>query len=303
MTPWIVLRSHNDGAHVGDTLAGLRRQTVPFRLLAIDNASTDGTREMVAGAADAVVDIPDGAYVPGPVLNLGMERTDGELVVFLNADCTPADDRWLERLLDGMRDDNVAAAFSRQRPRTDCLPLLARDTEDTFGDGTAQARWRHCFSMAASVIRRSVWTAQPFDETLQYSEDIDWTWRARRRGWSVRYVPTSAVFHSHNYTLRQSWRRHLGEGRAEAQIFDWTRWDRSWLRYVLLPLSRRVIADWRYCVARRDWRSALGSPLLRGAQLLGRRRGFLAGWRARAPRPAATARVSTHTASWRVDRT
>lgn len=277
MTPWIVLRSRNDAAYVGDTLRMLARQTVPFRLLALDNDSTDGTREQVAAVADRVIDVLAGAYVPGRVLNLGMRETTGAVVVFLNADCTPDDDRWLERLLSGMEDEQVAAAFGRQRPRPDCDTLLATDAEDTFGDGAAQATWRHCFSMAASVIRRSAWDESAFDEHLQYSEDVDWTWRARQRGWHVRYVAAASVQHSHNYTLRQSWRRHVGEGRAEARIFAWSRWERSWPRYVLLPLARRIARDWRLSVARHDWRSVCHSPLLRGAQVLGRWQGFRAG--------------------------
>lgn len=277
MTPWIVLRSRNDAAYVGATLRMLARQTVPFRLLALDNDSTDGTREQVAAVADRVIDVLAGAYVPGRVLNLGMRETTGAVVVFLNADCTPDDEQWLERLLGGIGDQQVAAAFGRQRPRPDCEALLATDTDDTFGDGVVQATWRHCFSMASSVIRRSAWDESAFDEHLQYSEDVDWTWRARQRGWHVRYVAAASVQHSHNYTLHQSWRRHFGEGRAEARIFNWSRWERSWPRYVLLPLARRIARDWRLSVARHDWRSVCHSPLLRGAQVLGRWQGFRAG--------------------------
>lgn len=284
MTPWIVMRSRNDIAHVRETLRMLRRQTAPFRLLAMDNGSTDGTREIVAAAADRLEDVPAGRYVPGRVLNRAMQLTDGEVVVFLNADCTPDDERWLETLCAALT-PGVAAVFGRQRPRPGCSPLLARDTEDTFGDGRAQASWRHCFSMAASAIRRAAWAEAPFDETLQYSEDIDWTWRARQRQWLIRYVPAASAMHSHNYTLAQSWRRHHGEGRAEARIFEWSPWQRSWPRYVLLPLARRVLSDWRYSLHRRDWRSLPYAPMLRSAQVLGRRQGFRAGWADR-PLPA-----------------
>lgn len=274
MTPWIVLRSRNDAAHVHDTLRMLGRQTVPFRLLALDNASTDGTREAVLAAATRLIDIPEGTYVPGRVLNLGMRETSGPVVVFLNADCTPTNERWLEALLAGIEDPAIGAVFGRQIPRQDCEPLLAKDTLDTFGDGRAQAAWRHCFSMAASAIRRQAWDEAAFDESLRYSEDIDWTWRARLRGWAVRYVQEAAVLHSHNYSLSQSWRRHRGEGQAEARIFTWSRWERSWPRYVLLPFGRRVLNDWRFCLKQGDWRSACRSPLLRGAQILGRWQGF-----------------------------
>jgi len=147
-----------------------------------------------------------------------------------------------------------------------------------LGEAVArQQRWRHCFSMASSAIRRSVWEERPFDESLGYSEDIDWTWRARQSGREIRYVPDSVVLHSHDYTLRQLWRRHHGEGRAEARIFDWEPWERSLLRYSLLPWARQVASDIAYCARAGDWGSVIRSPIVRASATLGRRSGFVRG--------------------------
>lgn len=282
----VIMRSRNDMPLVAETLAMVRRQTVPVRLVNLDNASTDGTREVVEQYTDCLVEVPAGRYVPGRVLNEGMRHAESELVAFLNSDCTPLDEHWLERLLAAFTDD-TAAVFGRQLPRPGCWPIHARDTEDTYGDGRRQASWRHCFSMASSAIRRSVWAEMPFDESLQYSEDIAWTWSVRQRGWQVRYAPESRVYHSHNYRLGQFYRRHYGEGRAEAVIFDWRPWERSLLRYTLLPLARQVVDDWRWCLRHGAWQWLPAAPALRVAQALGRRKGFREGWRERRRREAA----------------
>ncbi len=195
------MRSYNDMPLISETLNMVSRQTTPFELISLDNESTDGTLREVRKYTDQTVNIPKGAYVPGRVLNQGMKVSRGEFVVFLNSDCTPQNDTWLAEMLAGFTDDNVAAVFGRQIPRPDCHPILAKDTEDTYGDGAKQRYWRHCFSMASSAIRRSVWEEMPFDEDVQYSEDIDWTWRARQKGHEIRYVADSVVMHSHNYTL------------------------------------------------------------------------------------------------------
>lgn len=60
-------------------------------------------------------------------------------VAFLNSDCTPLDEHWLEYLLASFS-EGVAAVFGRQVPRPDCKPLFAKDTEDTFGDGERQKK-------------------------------------------------------------------------------------------------------------------------------------------------------------------
>jgi len=279
MKPCIIMRSYNDMPLISHTLAMVSRQTIPFQLISLDNESTDGTSREIDRYTDHIVTIPRGAYIPGKVLNQGVEMSHGEFVVFLNSDCTPQNEEWLQNLLNGFTDDRVAAVFGRQIPRPDCHPIFARDTEDTYGDGSRQKYWRHCFSMASSAIRRSVWETMRFDETLQYSEDMDWTWRARQKGYQIRYVPDAIVMHSHNYTLRQFYRRHYGEGCAEAVIFDWSRWERSFFRYSLLPFIRQVIGDETYCLSHRYVGTCFYAPLLRLSQLLGRRVGFKDGLR------------------------
>ena len=274
MRPCIIMRSYNDMPLIADTLAMVNRQATPFELISLDNQSTDGTTQQIKKYTDHMVNIPKGTYIPGRVLNQGMALSHGEFVVFLNSDCTPQNEAWLQNLLDGFTDDRVAAVFGRQIPRPDCHPILAKDTEDTYGDGSKQKYWRHCFSMASSAIRRSVWEKMKFDEAVQYSEDIDWTWRVRQEGYEIRYVANSIVMHSHNYTLGQFYKRHYGEGRAEAVIFDWSKWEQSFIRYSILPYIRQIIGDEKYCLSRCLFGACLYAPVLRFAQLLGRRTGF-----------------------------
>jgi rhamnosyltransferase len=268
------MRSHNDMPLIKETLIALHRQNSPFELLTMDNESTDGTLEEIKKYTDRIINIPQGKYIPGRVLNNAMENSDGEYVVFLNSDCPPQDEDWLKNLLGGFKGDNVASVFGRQIPRKNCKPLFSKDTEDTYGDGSRQKKWKHCFSMASSSIRRSVWKKLKFNEYIRYSEDIEWTWRARQEGYSIAYVPNSIVMHSHNYTFMQFYKRHYGEGRAEAVIYDWPPWERSFFRYSVLPYARQLSSDWKYCLSHGHIGSFFYSPALRMAQLLGRRAGF-----------------------------
>ena len=278
MIPCVVMRSHNDMPLIAETLSRLHEQDHSFELICLDNESDDGTVEQLRKYTDRIVNIPKGSYIPGRVLNLGMELANTERVVFLNSDCTPQGPQWLRHLMAGFdEDDMIAAVFGRQIPRKDCYPLFAKDTEDTYGDGSKQKYWRHCFSMASSAISRAVWKSHRFNEDLRYSEDIEWTWRARQNGFQIRYVANSVVMHSHNYTLRQFYRRNYGEGRAEAAIFPWSQWEGSLIRYSLLPYGRQVLNDWNYGISNGLWTAPLLSPVLRFAQMLGRRRGFKAG--------------------------
>ncbi|MBI1290658.1 glycosyltransferase [bacterium] len=281
MNPWVVMRCYNDAWIVRETMEGIAGQEVPHRLIVFDNESSDGSVEIIREFTDRIVDVPKGKYIPGRVLNDAMKATDGEFVVFVNSDCVPQNRQWLGNLLGGFKQDTDAAVFGRQIPRPDCWPLFAKDTEDTFGDGARQKYWKHCFSMATSAVRRRAWEEMPFREDIQYSEDIDWTWRQRQAGRTIRYVADSIAMHSHNYTLKQFYKRQYGEGRAEAAIFDWSNWERAYLRYSLLPFVRQMVSDFKYGLGTGRLSACLHSPGLRFAQLLGRRRGFLDGLKAR----------------------
>lgn len=277
MKAQIVMRSCNDMPIIQETLEMIDRQSIPYDLFVFDNESTDGTLDTIRDFTDNIITVKKGTYVPGQVLNQGMSATSDDFVVFNNSDCTPLNNDWLKNMLAGFKSDRIAAVFGRQEPRKDCSPLFARDTRETFGDGSRQKYWRHCFSMATSAIRRDLWEKMPFNEQLQYSEDIHWTWQARKKGFEIKYVPDSAVYHSHNYSLKQFFKRHFGEGKAEAQIFEWEPWQRSLVRYSILPYLRQVYDDWRFSIEHLKPGSLLFSPVLRMAQLIGRRHGFIEG--------------------------
>ncbi|HOE65375.1 MAG TPA: glycosyltransferase [Candidatus Hydrogenedentes bacterium] len=282
--PWVVVRSRNDIAFIRGTLEAVRRQTMPCRLLNIDNGSTDGTLDVVRAFTDELVQIPAGDYVPGRVLNKAMEMTDGEVVVFLNSDATPQGANWLENLLRAIDGDDVAAAYGRQIARPDARPLFAHETDRAFGDGVEAQRWVHFFSMASSAIRRRAWRARPFSEAIQFSEDIEWSYWARKAGYKIAYAPDSVAMHSHNYTLRQSYRRHFGEGAADATIFSLPRSRETFAYMVGVSALAAIARDLTFCLgAGRCPASLFHSLALRPTQRWAHYRGYWSAKKAGAP--------------------
>ncbi|MBL9156567.1 MAG: glycosyltransferase [Verrucomicrobiales bacterium] len=215
----IILRSFNEAWALHDTLTALRTQEHRnWRLIVIDSGSSDGSQDLIRSfGPDHFIEIPLGTYVPGKVLNQGMALADTELCVFLNADATPQDPRWLGALVAALNEPGVAAVFGRQIPRPDCEAVFAFDYERCFGENRESASWDHFFSLVSSGIRKSVWSQRGFREDLQYAEDDEFTRWCRSEGYRITYVPGSIVMHSHNYTPAQAYRRAFGDGKALAQ--------------------------------------------------------------------------------------
>lgn len=276
----IAMRSYNDIGVIRETLEMVQRQTYPrWTLWSFDSSSTDGTHEVIQAfnRPERIIQNDPKVYNPGTVLNEAVRRVGGDVVVFLNSDATPERTDWLERLIAPLLDPRVGAVYGRQTARPDCRALFRKDTERAYGDGREAAGWVHFFSMANSAARRDVLERFPFETRVQYSEDIEWSYRLRQAGLSIRYVPDAAAVHSHNYSLAQAYRRQFGEGKAEAWIFRDGEINQSLLRYLVLPLGMEVLRDMRWALRERSLDAALHSLPLRLAQKWGRWRGLRQG--------------------------
>lgn len=118
----IAMRTRNDAPFVEKTIKAILSQSFSdFELLAFDNASTDGTREILEKFPQIkIFDIPEGKYIPGKVLNFAASKCEGEVVVFNNADAVVENRDWLKNL--------TAPPFSAAWPKS---PMRAKRPEQT----------------------------------------------------------------------------------------------------------------------------------------------------------------------------
>jgi len=275
----IVMRSCNEGWALRETLPALREQEYKnWELIVIDSGSTDGSVELICRAQPRhFIQIKREEYNPGRVMNRGMQLARSPYAIFVNADATPQGSNWLRPLVSGLFDPQTAAVFGRQIPRPDCRAVFAFDYERCFSANRESARWDHFFSMASSGLRKDIWARRGFLESLQYSEDDEYTRWCRAEGYRVVYCPESVVVHSHNYTPAQAYQRGFGEGRALAAICPEKRVEFSWPRFLLLGWLNDLQRDFRYCVRTARWREWPHAARIRWEQRCGKRAGFRSG--------------------------
>jgi rhamnosyltransferase len=277
----IVIRSKNDAALIGSTLAAVHRQVYagPVEIIHIDSGSTDPTVDIIRSfQPHKIIQIKAEEYVPGVVLNRGMREAGSSWVIFLNSDCTPLNENWLAEMMGtAQRTPDAGAVYGRQVPRPDCQAVYAHDYDRCFGAARDAQDWEHFFSMANSAVRRAAWEELPFREDLQYSEDDEWSRRLIQHGWDIAYAEGAPVLHSHNYTLPQAFRRSYGEAYALAAL-DAVSANHYNLPRILAGGARESLRDLAYCLRRgrlAEWPHALA---VRAWQRTGRFQGFRAGW-------------------------
>ena len=285
----VLVRAHNDESLIERTLSGIFSQSQrPSEVIVCDDNSTDRTREIAAKFPVRFFERPDGPYKPGRTLNALVRDAKGDVVVFNNSDAIPCDSHWLAELVKPLLPaspcDNGTTVwgdhrapriftFANQVPRPDATMLVRKDSERAFGDGKVQATWKFFFSLASSATWRQNLLDVPFDEKIQYSEDVEWTWRNSRRKddpVKVVYCPASRVEHSHNYTLGELARRFRGEGAADKVIFG----DSPSLVRELMGAARETIRDWAYLLPRpKGWAEIPLAPVRRLVQRVAHWRG------------------------------
>ena len=146
--------------------------------------------------------------------NAGVDAAVGDVIVFTDCGCVP-EPEWLERLLQPILDDGEQVTCGR----TGSLGTSVYDGIPAGSSIDAPPDYvDECPTINMAFRRREFIAVGGFDETFQYGSDIDFSWRMRRAGISIRYVPDAVVVHDWGDRARQT-RRALQYGRARAHLY------------------------------------------------------------------------------------
>lgn len=208
-------------------LQSLARQTVPHRVLVVDNASTDGTAELVAEHfpnARILRQTSNLGFAGG--VNAAMDVVDTRFVALLNNDAQ-ADPRWLEASLAALRPPSVAAVTSKMllaergafaEPGSRGGATLSVATINNAGvvllrsgygadrglgalDDDRFASPVEVFGFSGGAVVMRTLAAKAVGglnaDYFMYYEDTDLSWRLRLAGWRIVYAPGAVVHHLH----------------------------------------------------------------------------------------------------------
>jgi len=192
----IIIRTKDEERWIGHCLKAVFSQKYrDFEVVIVDNNSQDGTIKKALQYPVKNVSISN--YTPGRALNLGVENSVGDILVFLSGHCIPSDENWLGNLVSELSGDNIAGVYGRQLPMSFSSPQAKRDLLITFGlDRKVQVR-DSFFHNANSAIRRKIWDKIKFDEKVSNIEDRFWAKNAIEDGYNIIYTPEACVFHHH----------------------------------------------------------------------------------------------------------
>lgn len=219
----------------GDNLPALRdalehQRLEPLEVLIVDSSSTDASPQRWRKAGFRVLSIDRSDFDHGGTRNLGAEQALGSILVFMTQDAIPADDHWLENLVEPIISGEVVATFARQLPRVEATTVerFSRHFNypptsriKTMEDVQEMGIKAFFFSNVCSAVKADTfWEVGGFPKRVVMNEDMVLCARLMRAGYGVKYAAEALVYHSHHYTLRQQFKRNFDIGSFTVQAGD-----------------------------------------------------------------------------------
>ena len=212
----VVIPTLNACALLEEALASLEAQTVPVEVIVVDNASTDGTRELLTTRFPGVTVVRSEENLGfGRAVNRGAAtEMDADVIVLVNNDAVCAPD-FIAQLLAPFGDPAVGmvAGVLLQGGAPDRIDSAGIELDTTLGS------WDYLWNQPVSALEGAHDPVGPcggaaayrlpafrelggFDEALfAYWEDVDLALRFREAGWRCALASGARALHKHGQTL------------------------------------------------------------------------------------------------------
>lgn len=195
------------------------------QVLFVDSGSTDGSKEFLEKSNFSVLAIPPGSFNHGSTRERVRKSLDCDVVVYMTQDVILKSSDALMFLLEPILSGKADVAYGRQMPKSNAgfferFPREynynevrhVRSLNDVrqFGAFTF-----FCSDSFAAYSQSALNRVGGFEATLTH-EDYFTVAKILNNGGRIAYVAEAEVIHSHDYSLRQEFRRYFDAGYVRA---------------------------------------------------------------------------------------
>lgn len=232
----VVIPTYNAGSELAVLLEAVNNQTfAPARKIIIDSSSADDTIKIAEEKQWETIVIPQEAFGHGKTRQQAVEllQNDVDFIIFLTQDVIIKDIDVFKNIMGVFSDDRIGAVYGRQLPKENASfeARLLREfnypsvSSQKFLTDKAEYGIKTAFlsdSFAAYRVE-ALKKIGGFPVHVNMSEDMYVGAKMLLDNYGIAYAAEAEVYHSHNFTLAQHWKRYEAIGafhRQEKWLLD-----------------------------------------------------------------------------------
>lgn len=154
--------------------------------------------------------------------------SDAAFLIYMTMDAHPADRHLIEELIKPFEsDDSIAVTYARQLPGKDASPIEIYNRSFNYPDKALKKtkadekklgiKTYFCSDVCACYRKDIYEKLGGHIERTVFNEDMIYAHTAIEAGYSIFYAASARVYHSHNYTPYEQYRRNIDLGRSQAE--------------------------------------------------------------------------------------
>ncbi len=190
----------------------LKQSYKDFEIIILPNKKPEQINSILQNEKIKIIE--SGFTGPAQKRNLGSEKSNGEILVFIDDDAYPLEDKWLEKVLDNFQTEEVAAVGGPQLTplKSNFFQKLSGKLFESFMiSGPVSFRYkdaqkRICYDLPSCnlfVRKKDFFKAGSFDTEFWPGEDTKLCLDIKRLGKKIIYDPEIKVFHHRRKNLKQ----------------------------------------------------------------------------------------------------
>ena len=232
----VVIPTHNRKETLQKAIQAYLSQAAPsdFEILVVDDGSSDGTSQMVAGFREsgpiAVRYFRQEQRGPATARNLGIREAVGEVIIFSDDDIVPAPNLLSEHLAWHQKYPETSVAvlgYVTWSPEIETTPFMkwCGERGPLFAyahlAGRTEVGPRFFYSCNISLKTQFLRDNGTFDEEFKSAafEDTELGYRLAKCGMRLLYNPAAVGYHYQRFSVEDAWRRARRVAAAR-RIFD-----------------------------------------------------------------------------------
>lgn len=221
----VVILTLNAERYIRSLMEALKKQTVSHRVLVADSHSADNTVAIAKSYNADILMIPRKEFNHGLTREKARKELGTDIVVFLTQDALPKDETLIEKLIAPLNEASLSYArqlpypgagffetFHREYNYPEKSQLRSIDDLAVYGAYTF-----FCSNSCSAYISRDLDAIGGFPDVL-LGEDTFACATLLKNGKKAAYAADALVYHSHNYRLREEFKRSFDIGYARSKL-------------------------------------------------------------------------------------